>query len=359
MSTLEIAHLTKSFGQVLAVDSFSLRVEHGTFVSLLGPSGCGKSTILRMVAGLLEPDSGLIRVGDREVTWLPPNKRKIGLVFQSYALFPHMSVFENVAFGLRRQRLDEAAIGTRVGEALEMVRLSGYERRLPKELSGGQQQRVALARAIAPQPSLLLLDEPLSNLDAKLRDLMRFELRRLQQELAITTVFVTHDQEEALTMSDQICVLSEGRLHQFGTPREIYDHPATPFVAEFFGRSNGFEGRIAALGDHASVSLSDAVALKTAHLPEGAKIGDAVHVTIRQESVTLLDPGASHGDEGIGGTLELVSFAGATAQFLVRVAGGIEFNAETRVSRGHALPDAGSAVRISVAPADVIVTAVK
>ncbi|MEJ8573612.1 ABC transporter ATP-binding protein [Microbaculum marinum] len=355
MATLQISGLTKHFGSVLAVDSFALDVEHGAFVSLLGPSGCGKSTILRMVAGLLEPDAGTIRVAGKDVTWLPPNKRNIGLVFQSYALFPHMSVFENVAFGLRRRKVDEGAIGKRVGEALEMVRLGGLERRLPKELSGGQQQRVALARAIAPQPALLLLDEPLSNLDAKLRDVMRFELRRLQQELSITTVFVTHDQEEALTMSDRICVLSQGTLHQVGSPREIYDNPATPFVAEFFGRSNGFEGTVATAGDVATVALSESVALRTTHLPAGARPGDPVHVTIRQESVNVAAANAT--DDGIIGTLELVSFAGSTAQFVVRLAGGIELNAETRVGRGGDLPQAGSTVSVDVAPADVIVMA--
>lgn len=354
MATLEVSNLTKQFGTVRAVDAFALEVEQGDFVSLLGPSGCGKSTILRMVAGLLEPDAGVIRVGGREVTWLPPNKRNIGLVFQSYALFPHMSVFENVAFGLRRRRIEEAAIRKRVGEALELVRLGGLERRLPRELSGGQQQRVALARAIAPQPALLLLDEPLSNLDAKLRDVMRFELRRLQQELSITTVFVTHDQEEALTMSDRICVLSSGILQQYGTPREIYDNPATPFVAEFFGRSNGFDAKVAQAGDPATVALAEGVVFATTHLPLGAKAGDPVHVTIRQESVKLLAADQA-ADEGVLGRLEMVSFAGSTAQFVVRLPGGIELNAETRVGRGGALPTAGTPVRIAIDPADVIV----
>jgi putative spermidine/putrescine transport system ATP-binding protein len=357
MATLEISGLIKHFGAVLAVDSFTLDVEHGAFVSLLGPSGCGKSTILRMVAGLLQPDAGRVAVAGKDVTWLPPNKRNIGLVFQSYALFPHMSVFENVAFGLRRRRVDEATIRTRVNEALEMVRLGGLERRLPKELSGGQQQRVALARAIAPQPSLLLLDEPLSNLDAKLRDVMRFELRRLQQDLSITTVFVTHDQEEALTMSDRICVLSQGMLHQVGSPREIYDNPATPFVAEFFGRSNGFQATVATAGDVATVALSNSVSFKTTHLPSGAKRGDPVHVTIRQESVNVTSANGNGAGDGVVGMLEMVSFAGSTAQFVVRLADGIELNAESRVGRGGDLPRAGSQVRVDIAPSDVIVMA--
>jgi spermidine/putrescine ABC transporter ATP-binding subunit len=356
MATLEISGLTKRFDAFLAVDDFGIAIEHGAFVSLLGPSGCGKSTILRMVAGLLEPDAGTIRIGGEEVTWQPPHRRNIGLVFQSYALFPHMSVFENVAFGLRRRRLDEGAIRARVGHALELVRLQGLERRLPRELSGGQQQRVALARAIAPQPALLLLDEPLSNLDAKLRDTMRVELRRLQQELSITTVFVTHDQEEALTMSDRICVLSHGVLQQVGSPREIYDEPATAFVAEFFGRSNAFDGRVVATGNGAAVALSDAVMLATSRLPEGARPGDPVRVTIRQESVRVAEADGTDGTtDGLTGTMELVSFAGPAAQFLVRLAGGLELNAEARIGRGRDLPEAGRPVQVEIAPEDVIV----
>ncbi len=349
MATLEISGLTKRFGSVVAVDAFALEIEPGMLVSLLGPSGCGKSTILRVIAGLLEPDAGTIRIGGEDITWRPPHRRNIGLVFQSYALFPHMSVFENVAFGLRRRRVGEAAIRRRVGEALALVRLSGLERRLPNELSGGQQQRVALARAIAPQPALLLLDEPLSNLDAKLRHTMRLELRRLQQELGVTTVFVTHDQEEALTMSDRICVLAEGVLQQVGTPRQIYDAPGNAFVAEFFGRSNGFDGRVTATGVPTTVALSENVELATSHLPADLAPGDPVRVTIRQENVAISAAG------GLTGTMELVSFAGSTAQFLVRLPDGIELNAEIRIGRGETLPEAGRPVRLTIAPEDVIV----
>ncbi len=359
MARLTINQLSRRFGSFLAVDRFSLDVEPGEFVSLLGPSGCGKSTILRMIAGLLEPDSGSIAIGDKEVTWLPPEKRNIGLVFQSYALFPHMSVFENVAFGLRQRGVDEASLKTRVHEALDLVHLTGLDRRFPREMSGGQQQRVALARAVAPQPALLLLDEPLSNLDAKLRDSMRFELRRLQQTLSITTIFVTHDQEEALTMSDRICVLSGGQLHQVGRPREIYDMPATPFVAEFFGRSNGFDGKVAALGDKAAVSLSDDVRLVTSHLPDGAQIGDPVHVTIRQESVRILEAENEPARSSLPAVLDIVSFAGSTAQFLVRLSGGPQLNAEMNIERGGSLPEAGSHVRVMIDPGDVIVMAAR
>ncbi len=357
MATLNIDSLTKRFDAFLAVDRLTLHVEQGAFVSLLGPSGCGKSTILRMIAGLLEPDEGSIKIAGEDVTWRPTHKRNIGLVFQSYALFPHMSVFENVAFGLRRRRVDESAVRKRVGDALEMVHLTGLERRLPSELSGGQQQRVALARAIAPQPALLLLDEPLSNLDAKLRDTMRFEVRRLQQELSITTIFVTHDQEEALTMSDQICVLSEGVLHQIGSPREIYDDPKTSFVAEFFGRSNGFDGKVERTGKNASVALSENLSLQTTRLPSGLAVGDPVRVTIRQESMKISPADPKEEGNELRGTLELVSFAGSTAQFLVRLADGIELNGETRMARGIDLPPMRGVVQVTLAPEDVIVMA--
>ena len=359
MATLQIDGLTRRFGAFTAVERFGIDIAQGELVSLLGPSGCGKSTILRMVAGLLEPDAGTIRIAGEDVTWRAAHKRNIGLVFQSYALFPHLSVFENVAFGLRRRRVPEAELRARVAEALEMVRLGGLERRLPKELSGGQQQRVALARAIAPRPALLLLDEPLSNLDAKLRDAMRFEVRRLQQRLSITTVFVTHDQEEALTMSDRICVLSHGVLQQVATPREIYDQPATAFVAEFFGRSNAFDARVSAAadgpGERPAVALSDSVVLSTARLPPGCAAGDAVRVTIRQESIGVSEACGGPDSHGLPGTMELVSFAGSTAQFVVRLADGIEMNAETRIGRGRTLPEPGRPVRVQIAPEDVIV----
>ncbi|SMF32144.1 putative spermidine/putrescine transport system ATP-binding protein [Tistlia consotensis] len=355
MATLQIAGLSKRFGDFVAVDDFALAVAHGEFVSLLGPSGCGKSTILRMIAGLIEPDAGSIRLGEEEVAWQPPHRRNIGLVFQSYALFPHMSVFENVAFGLRRRRVAEATIAERVADALALVRLTGLERRLPRELSGGQQQRVALARAIAPRPALLLLDEPLSNLDAKLRDVMRLELRRLQQELRITTVFVTHDQEEALTMSDRICVLSHGVLQQVGTPREIYSHPATPFVAEFFGRSNAFDATVAALGPRPTVTLAGGPTLTAAQLPAGLAVGAPVRVTIRQESVALVEGAAGGADNRFAASLVLASFAGRDQQFVLRLPEGIELTAEARIGRGEAPLEPGLAVEVAIACEDVIV----
>ncbi|MEF9602517.1 ABC transporter ATP-binding protein, partial [Paracoccus sp. PXZ] len=246
MSNLSLRNIVKRYGKTEVVRNASFQIAEGEFVSLLGPSGCGKTTILRMVAGLLEPTEGQIMIGEREVTRLPPNKRNIGLVFQSYALFPHMTVFENVAFGLRRKGESGKPLEERVNAALEMVRLGGYGARFPRQLSGGQQQRVSMARAIAPRPSILLFDEPLSNLDAKLRDEMQIELKRLQQELRITTLFVTHDQAEALSLSDRVGVMHGGVIQQLDRPEEIYHRPANAFVASFIGKPNRLQGRVEA-----------------------------------------------------------------------------------------------------------------
>ncbi len=244
MPRLVLEQLEKRYADQVAVSSVSLTVQDGEFVSLLGPSGCGKTTILRMVAGLIAPTSGRILIDERDVTALPSNRRRIGLVFQSYALFPHMTVFENVAFGLRRQGVRGGQLQRQVDEALASVRLSPFADRMPRQLSGGQQQRVAVARSIAPRPSIMLFDEPLSNLDAALRDEMQIELKRLQREVGITTLFVTHDQAEAMAMSDRVCVLAQGKVQQFASPEEIYHRPATGFVAGFIGRPNRLKGQL-------------------------------------------------------------------------------------------------------------------
>ena len=242
MSELHLAKLTKRFGDALAVDALDLVIADGELTTLLGPSGSGKTTVLRLIAGFLSPDSGAIVVDGRDIAGLPPERRDIGMVFQSYALFPHRNVFRNVAFGLERRKVSKDEIATRVARALAMVRLDGLEKRMPSELSGGQQQRVALARALVIEPTLLLLDEPLSNLDASLRTELRVEIRRIQRELAITTVLVTHDQEEALSVSDRIAVLHHGRLQQLGNPDELYNEPRNRFVAEFVGKMNVMPG---------------------------------------------------------------------------------------------------------------------
>jgi putative spermidine/putrescine transport system ATP-binding protein len=244
MARLEIENLSKRYGDTIAVKSASLGVEDGEFVVLLGPSGCGKTTTLRMIAGFVEPSDGTVRIGSQDVTRLPPWKRNAGLVFQSYALFPHMTVEENVAFGLEMRRLGRVEIALRVAEALRLVRLAELGQRYPRQLSGGQQQRVALARALAIRPDVLLLDEPLSNLDAKLRQEVRIEIRELQRQLGLTTVMVTHDQEEALTMADRLVLMAAGEVRQVGTQRDLYERPADRFVAGFVGRSTFLAGRI-------------------------------------------------------------------------------------------------------------------
>lgn len=244
MKKLVIKDVYKSFGDVKVIRGFNLEVEEGEFLSLLGPSGCGKTTMLRMIAGLTLPTSGTIIINGQDVSKLPAYKRSNGMVFQNYALFPHMTVAQNVAFGLKMHKEDKSTIAKRVEEALEMVRLDGLGKRYPKEMSGGQQQRVALARALVLHPNLLLLDEPLSNLDAKLRKEMRIEIRQIQKKLNVATIFVTHDQEEALTMSDRIAVINHGVIEQIGSPVDLYDSPQTQFVASFIGSANILKGRI-------------------------------------------------------------------------------------------------------------------
>ncbi|MFD3004579.1 ABC transporter ATP-binding protein [Thermus tengchongensis] len=235
MAVVELREVHKRYGKTAAVDGVSLGLREGEFFTLLGPSGCGKTTTLRLVAGFEAPDRGEVWIGKERVDRLPPERRPIGMVFQNYALFPNMTVFGNVAFPLRLKRLPEGEVRRKVGALLEMVHLSGLEDRYPKELSGGQQQRVALARALAREPKVLLLDEPLSALDAKIREELRGELKRLQREVGLTTLYVTHDQEEALALSDRIAVMREGKVEQLGTPKEVYEAPATPFVARFVG----------------------------------------------------------------------------------------------------------------------------
>lgn len=316
MAKLTLENLVKRFGDVEVVKGVSLTVEEGELVSLLGPSGCGKTTILRMVAGLLEPTSGAIRAAEEDITRLPASRRDIGLVFQSYALFPHMTVFENVAFGLRRRGVKGDDLSRRVAEVLDMVRLGHLSDRFPRQMSGGQQQRVALARAIAPRPRLLLFDEPLSNLDAQLRDQMQIELKQMQKELGITSVFVTHDQIEAMSISDRICILAEGRIQQYATPEEIYDQPANGFVARFIGRSNRYEGVMAEDG----VTLIGGGVVRTAR---AAPVGTAVELVIRHEDIALI-PAAAAQEADIPATVRLRSFIGSRMQYMVMLPGGQE-----------------------------------
>ncbi|MBI4624211.1 MAG: ABC transporter ATP-binding protein [Verrucomicrobia bacterium] len=282
---VELCGVTKRFGAFEAVSEVSLEIAAGEFLTLLGPSGCGKTTLLRLIAGFEQPTSGTIWLGGVEVTHLPPYRRPVNQVFQSYALFPHLSVWENVAFGLRMQRVPAAEVTDRVRQALELVSLAGFDARRPQELSGGQKQRVALARALVCRPQVLLLDEPLSALDAKLRQAMQLELKRLQRQVGITFVYVTHDQEEALTMSDRIAIVNRGRIEQFGSPHEIYHRPATAFAADFIGQANLLDTRlIAADGSGARVRLAGGLelVLRAAAWPAGV---ETALVSIRPEKV--------------------------------------------------------------------------
>jgi putative spermidine/putrescine transport system ATP-binding protein len=312
MARLELQHLTKRYEAFTAVREVNLDVAEGEFLVLLGPSGCGKTTTLRMVAGFVTPSSGAIRLGGRDITSLPPWKRNTGLVFQSYALFPHMSVAQNVAFGLDMRKVGKAEIATRVKEALKLVRLEGLSERLPRQLSGGQQQRVALARALAIRPDLLLLDEPLSNLDAKLREQVRVEIRELQRQLGITTVMVTHDQEEALTVADRLVVMSEGSVRQIGTQRDLYERPADRFVADFVGRSSVLAGRVEAPG---MFRTAGGLAVRCAT----AKAAGPASLALRPERLTLTAQPIAGADNSLPGTVELVAYLGAALDVRVRL----------------------------------------
>jgi putative spermidine/putrescine transport system ATP-binding protein len=354
MSALTFERLGKAYGEVDVVKDVSLTIKEGEFVSLLGPSGCGKTTILRMVAGLVAPSRGRILIGTEDVTSLPPNKRGLGLVFQSYALFPHLSVFENVAFGLRRRKVAGSELERRVKEALALVRLDAYGERFPRQLSGGQQQRVAIARALAPHPRVLLFDEPLSNLDAQLRDEMQIELKRLQQGLGITTLFVTHDQGEALSLSDRVGVMAHGTMQQFATPEDIYHRPATGFVASFIGKPNRLSGVVASRdGSGGTLRLGSGVILPAAQI--GAPAGARVAVIIRQEAIHLHTGTPEAG--AVAGTVALRSFSGARVQYVVKLAEDVELVAEAPSSGLDSALAIGTPVSLAIDPQAVFAMA--
>lgn len=293
MNALEIRGLIRRYGSVTAVDGVDLDVKEGEFVSLLGPSGCGKTTTLQMIAGFIPPDAGQIRLGEQDLTRLPPNRRQIGVVFQSYALFPHMTVGQNVSFGLEMRRVAKPEREARVRQALEQVRLSQFIDRYPRHMSGGQQQRVALARALVIAPRLLLLDEPMSNLDAKLKEEMQMEIRRLQRDLGVTTILVTHDQNEALALSDRIAVMLAGRIMRIDTPQSAYEQPGNQFTSTFLGKSN----IITARRHSAGILLGDTLMLDA---PSGlAELGEAFSCSLRPEKLCLCAPGAGRLDATI------------------------------------------------------------
>jgi spermidine/putrescine transport system ATP-binding protein len=318
VGSIDLVSLRKEFSDVVAVDDIDLHVDGGEFFSLLGPSGCGKTTTLRLIAGFERPDSGKILLDGVDMSATPPHKRKVNTVFQSYALFPHLDVFDNVAFGLRRRKEKRSEIRQRVLQVLDAVRLSGLERRRPVQLSGGQQQRVALARALVLSPAVLLLDEPLGALDAKLRKALQLELKGIQEQFAITFVYVTHDQEEALTMSDRIAVMSDGHVEQIATPSEMYEAPRTAFVADFLGVSNLMTVHAEPDGDGCLVTLGD---FKLRALGgEVAGRGDA-RAVIRPERVRV-EPYESTGDNRVPGMVERVVYLGASEQLVIRLATG-------------------------------------
>jgi spermidine/putrescine transport system ATP-binding protein len=328
---------------VAAVRGIDLTIRKGEFFSMLGPSGCGKTTTMRMIAGFEEPTRGTVRLDGRDVTTAPPNKRDVNMVFQSYALFPHMSVFENVAFGLRRKSVPKDQITRQVGEMLGIVDLAGREQRRPRELSGGQQQRVALARALVNHPKALLLDEPLGALDLKLRQAMQVELKRIQREVGITFVYVTHDQNEALTMSDRIAVMNDGVIEQLGPPREIYEHPATRFVAGFIGTSNLLTGSLARVtGGQGVIEVSPDERIIVPAGRSGLTAGQEVELTVRPEKIELTAGPGPAGGCALRGTVTEVVYLGTSTSFSVRTTTGADVvvfqqnsaSADTPVSRG-------------------------
>ena len=346
LNGLEVSGLRKSFDGAAAVRDLHLVAAPGAFLALLGPSGCGKTTTLRLIAGFERPDAGEIRINGRDVRTLPPHRRDIGIVFQSYALFPHKTVFENIAYGLVRRRVARPELQARVRDAIELVRLNGLEQRYPRQLSGGQQQRVALARAIVIRPSLLLFDEPLSNLDAKLRLNMRSEVRRLQRHLGITTVFVTHDQEEALSMADQVVVMNQGRVEQVGAPEEIYTSPANLFVAGFIGQATLLPVSVvsAAAG---TVSLQCGTVLHMTRCDPSMPVGTAGTLVLRPEDIRLVRE-----DEPATGTMNVVEglvnesiYLGAVRQYRVTGVGQADLMLQLPSNSGE-LPREGQRVRI-------------
>ncbi|WP_176245069.1 ABC transporter ATP-binding protein [Oceanibacterium hippocampi] len=345
--------MRKTFGSVVAVNDIDLTVVEGEFFSLLGPSGCGKTTLLRSIAGIYEPDAGEILLNGRNIGSLPMSARNTALVFQNYALFPHLTVFDNIAFGLKMRRRSKAEIRQRVDNVLGLVHLGGFEARYPGQLSGGQQQRVALARALVVEPELLLLDEPLSNLDAKLRETMRHEVREIQQSVGITTILVTHDIHEAFAMSDRIAVMKDGRIEQIGTPVEIYASPKTAFTAEFSGQVNRLDGQIRAVeGEVAVAETAGGLTVRLSQLNGSAEVGAAVRLMLRPERVRVGTDKAGF-TNCFEATVETRTYLGSTILYKVRVS-ETEFLVQA-ANRGEAGYGTGERVFIEWNDDDVFV----
>jgi spermidine/putrescine transport system ATP-binding protein len=354
---VRLENVVKQFGPWTAVDNISLTIQGGEFFSLLGPSGCGKSTTLSMIGGFETPSSGGIFLGGEDVSQQPPYKRDVNTVFQSYALFPHLDIFENVAFGLRRRKLPNAEINTRVNEMLELVDLGKFGKRKPGQLSGGQQQRIALARALVNRPKLLLLDEPLGALDLKLRKQMQLELKRIQAEIGITFLFVTHDQEEAMVMSDRLAVMSKGRIEQVGSPADVYDHPNTEFVASFLGVSNLLPGEIAERGAEMTVvRLEDGTVVNVPSAQVKVSRG-AVKIGVRPEKFHILDTGeaAAPGWNEIEVTGGESVYLGVSHQYMMQSRTGLPVSVYAQNSGRGCSITAGETVRLSWHPAHTFV----
>lgn len=360
---IELHGLKRTFkGNVRAVDDVSLNIREGEFVTLLGPSGCGKTTTLRMIGGFEAPDSGRVMLDGQDVTDLPPYHRPVNLVFQDFALFPHMSVAQNIGYGLRIAGLDKSEIADRVSASLRMVDLSDKAGNRPSELSNGQKQRVALARALIRQPKVLLLDEPLSALDLKLREAMQVELKHLHEKLGITFVMVTHDQTEALVMSDRIVVMSGGKIIQDGTPDDLYDRPATPYVANFIGSSNLLSGEVREIQADALVGQVGEQQIRAAHNGLALEVGAPITVCIRPERIHLLASGASapEGFSTVNGVVDEHFFIGSAVRMAVTLSGGVTCMVDLRLDSAlgqTSLPETGSSITLVVDPANVIVFA--
>lgn len=355
MIDVELQGITKKFGEFTAVKNIVLRVEKGEFLSLLGPSGCGKTTTLRVIAGFEEPSEGSVFIKGKCMNDAPPYMRNIGMVFQNYALFPHKTVFNNVAYGLQMRDVEKRETRRRVGEILEMVRLTGFEDRKPHQLSGGQQQRVALARALVIRPDVLLLDEPLSNLDAKLREEMRVETKRIQQNVGITTIYVTHDQVEALSMSDRIVIMEQGAIVQMGTPRDVYESPSNPFVADFMGQSNQIEGEIVSIGDEESEIRTEnglRVFVKTL---AGFQKNRQIRLFVRVETLGLFSEPPPEPKNVFEGRVESISYHGGSTLYYVRIDEGTRLVGEKTRQEAHRIRiQKDSQVWVRISPEDCI-----
>jgi len=345
---IAIQGVSKRFGVVTAVDRVDLTVADGELFTLLGPSGCGKTTLLRLLAGFYQPDGGTIRFGDRVVNGLPPYERRIGMVFQNYALWPHMTVAGNICYGLRLRKLPAASVQARLQEGLRKVNLIGYESRYPGQLSGGQQQRVALARALVLNPDILLLDEPLSNLDAKIRIQVRAEIRRLQQELRITTIYVTHDQEEALSLSDRVAVMRDGHVLQVGPPKELYERPRTRFVADFVGTNNLVPGEVQVGGGPGGDLVVSTALGPLRAVASGAVSGRCV-LAVRPENVALSEAAPGEGNR-VAGRVSFVSYLGNTLRYDVQTEPGLVLKADVRDPWHHEPLPVGRPVTLSFLP---------